>query len=170
MNQKKGGGAARFRRTMAAVAAVSWPGEKEDASFSGEAMCAAAERGDLVGVCRHLARGVDVDFVGVACGPPLLGAAASDQSAVIEALLCSGAAVDASSRAGWTALMAAAHHGHARAVKRLLQAGASAARTNGAGDSAFDLARRANHGRCVAAFEQGRARCAEALGRAPPPS
>jgi serine/threonine-protein phosphatase 6 regulatory ankyrin repeat subunit B len=150
------------------MASMRWPGEEDDASFTGEAMCAAAERGDLVGVCRHLARGVDVDFVGPACGPPLLGAATADEAAVIEALLSAGAAVDAASRAGWTALMAAAHHGRARAVRRLLAAGASAARTNDAGDSAFDLASRANHGRCVAAFERTRARCAEALGRAGP--
>lgn len=142
-----------------------WPGEADEASFTGEGMCAAAERGDLVGVCRHLARGVGVDFVSAGCGPPLLGAAAADHAAVLEALLEAGAAVDCESHSGWTALMAAAHHGRARACRRLLEAGASARRTNGAGDSAADLAQRANHGRCVEAIDQTRARCVEAIDR-----
>jgi hypothetical protein len=100
---------------------------------------AAARTGDLRGVERHLAGGVNVEDVDPERGgTPLLWAAATGQAELIDLLIRRGANVNAVDRDGATALHAAAFLGHEKAVEVLLQNGAIINASNHRGETPLD--------------------------------
>jgi ankyrin repeat protein/nucleoside phosphorylase len=101
-----------------------------------------------------LARGADPnrgkgDLFGKRFGTPLMVAAASHDTDILDALLKFGANVNAKSTNDITALMVAANLGDERQVERLLAAGADTNAKNGQGKTARMLAERRGHPRIV---------------------
>ena len=98
----------------------------------------AADKGDLAAVRRLLASGSAVDDKDAKGQPPLVAAAYSGHSEVVELLLKSGADPNLSEDSeGFTPLMSAATNGHHGAVKLLLDAGARVDETDSGGYTAL---------------------------------
>ena len=100
-----------------------------------DSLIAAADGGDLAGVCEHLRRGAEVDGLGSSAYPntrrwsgwsALMVAAGKGRLEVMRLLLANGAQLDGRGVDGWTALhRAAGWGGQVEAARLLLDRGAS---------------------------------------------
>lgn len=102
----------------------------------GEALFAAAARGDAERTSALLQQGADAEWRDARGWTALLVACARSHGQVVRVLLAAGAKVDATSHEGATPLMAAAVAGDLETAKLLVEAGADLGRRNIAGDTA----------------------------------
>jgi len=86
----------------------------------GEALCNAAESGDIVEVTRLLAQGAEPNYeTGPKRASPLLFAALNGWTEVVRMLISAGGSINKQNTDGLTPLMAAAMNGHVEVVKVL---------------------------------------------------
>jgi hypothetical protein len=83
-------------------------------------LIAAAERGDLPGVQKLIARGANVNARDDKQDSAFLIAAARGRTAVVQATLAAGADLKSTNRYGGTGLIPACHYGHLETVRLLL--------------------------------------------------
>jgi ankyrin repeat protein len=83
-------------------------------------LIAAAERGDLPGVQKLIARGANVNAKDEKQDSAFLIASARGRTAVVRATLAAGADLKSTNRYGGTGLIPACHYGHLETVKLLL--------------------------------------------------
>jgi uncharacterized protein len=111
------------------------------ASDLNEALCVAAERGDVPEIERLVAAGADPNaFEGRARWTALQRAARFDHVAAVPALLAAGAHVNGTDSYGLTPLMAAAWRGQSMTIAALLAAGADLQCANHQGTTALHWA------------------------------
>ena len=125
------------RLTVFSDAADVTGAEVADAASENEfqsELVTAARSGDLLGVQKLLAQGVDVNTKDKDGTTPLMWAADKGHTQVLKELLDRGAEVNARNSAGEVALMYAVWSGHAEGVELLLSRGSDVNSTNNSGE------------------------------------